>query len=60
MYPWHGSGNADVGIDDDLIVRMKFVGHVSRLCEWSHIKIMWVVIVDIMWLVGLVTMTLQF
>ena len=32
-------------------VRIKFVGHVLGLCEWSHI--------EVMWLVGLVTMTLQ-
>ena len=43
---WRGSWNQWC-----LNVRMKFVGHVSGSCEWSRAKVMW--------LVGLVTMTLQ-
>ena len=43
---WRGSWNWWC-----LDVRIKFVGHVSGSCKWSRAKVMW--------LVGLVTMTLQ-
>ena len=37
---------------DDLLSKMRFVGHEPRLCDWSHSA-------KVMWLIGFMTMILQ-